>query len=94
MGCAIRPRLCTESIIYREELFDLISRQAHRSPSEYTNLDVLGVLICVVNPISLSEISMLHELMQRELVIDLDTGNYDIKSIAHDVCIIGPVDYG
>jgi glyceraldehyde-3-phosphate dehydrogenase (ferredoxin) len=37
---------------------------------------------------------MSHELMQRELVIDLHTGNYEINPIAHDECIIGPVDYG
>jgi glyceraldehyde-3-phosphate dehydrogenase (ferredoxin) len=37
---------------------------------------------------------MSHELMQRELIIDLNTGQYEIKPIAADECIIGPVDYG
>jgi glyceraldehyde-3-phosphate dehydrogenase (ferredoxin) len=32
--------------------------------------------------------------MQRELFIDLDTGDFEIKPIKHDECIIGPVDYG
>jgi len=37
---------------------------------------------------------MSHELMQRELVIDLNTGNYEINPIAASECVIGPVDYG
>jgi len=36
---------------------------------------------------------MTHELMQRELVIDLTSGEYQVNSIA-DPRIIGPVDYG
>lgn len=36
---------------------------------------------------------MTHELMQRELVIDLATGEYQINPI-NDERIIGPVDYG
>jgi len=36
---------------------------------------------------------MTHELMQRELVIDLTSGNYQVNPIA-DPRIIGPVDYG
>jgi glyceraldehyde-3-phosphate dehydrogenase (ferredoxin) len=36
---------------------------------------------------------MTHELMQRELVIDLTSGNYHVNPIA-DPRIIGPVDYG
>jgi len=37
---------------------------------------------------------MSHELMQRELIIDLETGDYEIKPIDPGECIIGPVDYG
>jgi glyceraldehyde-3-phosphate dehydrogenase (ferredoxin) len=37
---------------------------------------------------------MSHELMQRELIIDLETGDYEIKPLDRDECIIGPVDYG
>ena len=36
---------------------------------------------------------MTHELMQRELVIDLDSGTHQIFRIT-DERIIGPVDYG
>jgi len=32
--------------------------------------------------------------MQRELVIDLETGNHEINPIGHGECTIGPVDYG
>ena len=32
--------------------------------------------------------------MQRELIIDLATGHFDILPIDHEECIIGPVDYG
>jgi glyceraldehyde-3-phosphate dehydrogenase (ferredoxin) len=37
---------------------------------------------------------MSHELMQRELIIDLEVGDYEIKPIDPGECIIGPVDYG
>ncbi len=36
---------------------------------------------------------MTHELMQRELMIDLDSGEYQVNPIT-DERIIGPVDYG
>ncbi len=36
---------------------------------------------------------MFHKLMQRELLIDANTGDYDIRPIS-DERIIGPVDYG
>jgi glyceraldehyde-3-phosphate dehydrogenase (ferredoxin) len=37
---------------------------------------------------------MTHELMQRELIIDLASGHFDILPIGAEECLIGPVDYG
>ena len=40
---------------------------------------------------------MTHQLNQRELIINLDNGEFEIRPILHrieGVHIIGPVDYG
>jgi hypothetical protein len=36
---------------------------------------------------------MTRELMQRELVIDLPSGEFQVLPVA-DPCIIGPIDHG